>query len=282
MTSYLLSVLAPVLLTASSVVLDVQQGASFYLPLHTGEHAVSAEGILGKQRIPFFPTGRSGEMAALMGIDLGAKPGLARMTVTVRYADGREQHHHYTIRIRPGDFRVQHLELPKAMVDLNTNTLRRVRSEQKRVREVFAQVTGTRFWRGAFVLPVEGPVKGTFGSRRIVNGQPRSPHTGEDISAPEGTPVKVTNAGVVRLAEELFFSGNSVVVDHGLGLYTMYFHLAEMHVEQGTRVTKGQVIGTVGKTGRATGPHLHWGLRVNGARADPLDLLALDLRDGTP
>ncbi|MBI2457957.1 MAG: M23 family metallopeptidase, partial [candidate division NC10 bacterium] len=105
------------------------------------------------------------------------------------------------------------------------------------------------------------------------NGEPRSPHTGADFAAPPGAPVLAANAGIVALAADHFFAGRSVILDHGLGLYTMYFHLQESLVQPGQRVERGQAIARVGSTGRATGPHLHWGARLYGARIDPQELL---------
>jgi len=118
-----------------------------------------------------------------------------------------------------------------------------------------------------------------FGARRIINGQLRSPHSGSDYSAPLGTPVVAVNAGKVSLVAEFFFPGRLVILDHGLGLYTAYFHLDTIAVAEGERVERGQTLGTVGATGRATGPHLHFGAQVAGARVDPTTLLGLSLID---
>ncbi|MEM1250263.1 MAG: M23 family metallopeptidase, partial [Acidobacteriota bacterium] len=130
----------------------------------------------------------------------------------------------------------------------------------------------------SFQLPLAQPLErlprgGRFGARRIINGEPRSPHTGADYAANQGTPVLAAADGVVRLAEEHFFGGNSVFLDHGDGLITMYLHLHEIFVDPGESVTRGSVIGTVGSTGRSTGPHLHFGIRWRGARVDPAFLL---------
>jgi murein DD-endopeptidase MepM/ murein hydrolase activator NlpD len=124
-------------------------------------------------------------------------------------------------------------------------------------------------------MPTDGPILNSFGRRRIINGEPRNPHTGEDIAAPEGAPVVASNSGVVRLIADHFFSGHSVFIDHGDGLYTMYFHLSKALVVPSQRVRKGEMIGLVGASGRATGPHLHWGARLNGARVNPLALTRL-------
>lgn len=132
-----------------------------------------------------------------------------------------------------------------------------------------------RLWQTGFIEPVHGKRTGIFGSVRIMNGQSRNPHNGEDIGAPMGTDVMASNDGVVRLVVDHIFSGRGIFVDHGLGLYSMYFHLSDVLVKEGDLIRAGQVIGKVGATGRATGPHLHWGMKVNGARVNPYTLLDL-------
>ncbi len=129
-----------------------------------------------------------------------------------------------------------------------------------------------------FSLPLAAPLEelptgGRFGARRIINGEPRSPHTGADYAMPQGTPVLAVDDAVVALTGEFFFSGNAVFLDHGNGLISMYFHLHEAFVEQGEEVSRGRLIGTVGSTGRSTGPHLHFGIRWQGSRVDPALLL---------
>jgi murein DD-endopeptidase MepM/ murein hydrolase activator NlpD len=130
-----------------------------------------------------------------------------------------------------------------------------------------------RLWEGRFLLPISSEVSSPFGYRRVINGTPRAPHTGVDLRAPLGSEVFAANHGRVVLLGDFFFSGHSLVLDHGAGLYTMYFHLAEFKVEMGVAVRKGDVIGLSGMTGRVTGPHLHWGARINGARVDPFELV---------
>ena len=116
-----------------------------------------------------------------------------------------------------------------------------------------------------------------FGFRRIINGQPRMPHGGVDFAAERGATVMAANRGRVALVAEFFFAGRLVVLDHGLGLYTLYFHLDRADVEEGALVERGDPIGTVGATGRATGPHLHWGAQLGPSRVDPRSLLSLSL-----
>ena len=134
-------------------------------------------------------------------------------------------------------------------------------------------------WKEGFMLPVEGPISGNFGNQRIFNGVPKNPHTGTDIAAPEGSEVKASASGVVTLAGgNYFYSGNVIVIDHGDGLKTIYAHLKEAKVKKGDKVQKGDVIGLVGKTGRATGPHLHWGANLSGVRFRPHLLLDINAK----
>jgi murein DD-endopeptidase MepM/ murein hydrolase activator NlpD len=236
------------------------------------------QGSVAGRPLRFFPYG--GGHAALVGFDLETKPGalgwrLAAMTAgqPPLKAEGR-------IQVQSRDFPVQRLSLPTGMVDLDPETERRALTEGERLRTLYQTVTPERFWRGRFVRPVGGTEAGTgFGARRVINGKPRSPHAGLDFSAAAGTPVVAVNDGRVALVAEYFFPGRLVVLDHGLGLYTLYFHLDEISVKDGDRITRGQPIGTVGATGRATGPHLHFGVQMGGARIDPASLLELSVRD---
>lgn len=236
------------------------------------------EGSVGGRPLQFFPYG--GGHAALVGFDLDTKPGplvwqLAAMPPgqAPLKAQGR-------VHVERRDFPVQRLSLPTGMVDLDAETERRALTEGQRLRTLYQTSTPERLWRGRFVRPVGGTEPGSgFGFRRIINGQPRSPHAGLDYAAAAGAPVVAANDGRVALVAEYFFPGRLVVLDHGLGLYTLYFHLDEIEVRDGDRVTRGQPIGTVGATGRATGPHLHFGVQLGTARIDPTALLELAVRD---
>jgi len=148
--------------------------------------------------------------------------------------------------------------------------------ETARLAAVFRGLSPERLWQGPFRVPIEDrKPSSSFGRRRILNGQPRSPHTGVDIGAPTGTPVHAMQRGRVVLDEDLFFSGRTVVVDHGLGLFSFYGHLSASKVQPGRVIEAGEVIGLVGATGRVTAPHLHWAVRLGDARVDGLDLVRL-------
>src|SRR5438876_6849726 len=166
------------------------------------------------------------------------------------------------------------------MVDLDPETERRAVAEGERLATLYRTVTPERLWRGPFVRPVAGHEPPTgFGARRVINGKPRAPHSGTDYAATRGTPVVAANSGRVALVGEFFFPGRLVVLDHGLGVHTLYFHLDSVAVGEGERVERGQTLGTVGASGRATGPHLHFGAQVGAARVDPAALLGLALGD---
>lgn len=168
--------------------------------------------------------------------------------------------------------------MPRRFVELSARDRARAAQEAKRLAGLFRSVTD-RLWVGPFRVPLEGVrPSSSFGRRRIVNGQPRSPHTGVDLGAPSGTAVQAMQRGRVVLDENLFFSGRTVVLDHGLGLFSLYGHFSESRVSVGRVVEAGEIIGLVGATGRATAPHLHWAVRLGDARVDGLDLVGLTAR----
>ncbi len=240
--------------------------------------AATVEGSVDGKPMTFFPYG--GGHAALFGIDLDMKPGTHAWRIGV-VEPGREPRiAQGSVKIVRRDFHVERLTVPNTMVDLDPETERRAVAESKQMATLYRTITPERLWRGKFTNPLGTTAAGGgFGARRIINGQPRSPHSGSDYSAPRGTPVVAVNAGKVALVAEFFFPGRLVILDHGLGLYTAYFHLDTIAVAEGERVERGQTLGTVGATGRATGPHLHFGAQVAGARVDPTTLLGLSLLD---
>ncbi|HZS12020.1 MAG TPA: M23 family metallopeptidase [Nitrospirales bacterium] len=243
----------------------------------------SVEGRLLNRRIPFFKDPSADDRyVGLVGLDLEDTPGNHELTVDIAGEHDRRYHLSYNVLIIRTKYPVQHLTLPKDKVDLDEDSLARVKLEQDQVKTVFEAISQQRFWKETFIQPVQGPSTGQFGRLRVINGQPRNPHNGEDIAAPMGTDVVAMNDGIVRLTADHFFSGKGVFLDHGLGLYSMYFHLSDVTVQDGQTVKRGDVIGKVGASGRASGPHLHWGVRINGARVDPYALLKLSFQQPLP
>lgn len=240
--------------------------------------ATTLEGSLGPRTLVFFPY--AGGQAAVVGVDVDTKAGAQPWRLAVLDPGREPRALRGTLTIHKRDFPIQRLTLPPAMVDLDPETERRAVAEGERLSTLYRMVTPERLWRGAFVRPVAGSGAPTgFGARRVINGKPRAPHGGADYAAPRGTPVVAANSGRVALVADYFFPGRLVILDHGLGIYTLYFHLDTVAVAAGDSVDRGQIVGTVGATGRATGPHLHFGALVSGARVDPATLMTLEVRD---
>jgi len=228
------------------------------------------------QEIPMREEG-PGRFLGLIGIDLQEPPGKA--VLSVRASRGGERvRFDVEITVREGTFPVQELTLPKAMTEFDGETLGRINREAKALAERFSRVPSGPAWRFPFLPPVAEFRPRGFGVRRIINGEPRSPHAGADVDLPAGTPVVAIADGTVAFAGEQFFGGNSVVLDHGGGVFSIYYHLQEYAVSEGQKVARGERIGAVGSSGRATGPHLHFSVRAAGGRIDPALLYTLPLR----
>ena len=235
----------------------------------TGVSGTVAGEFRGKQL--HFVTGKAGQRA-IVGVDLYVEPGEHPLAVKTGDRDLSR-----SIMVSKKKYPLQRLTLDEDKVILSPENEARVEREQKRNAAVWP-VESLRFWKGRFVDPLPGKERGTpFGVRRIINNIPKNPHSGVDVTADEGEPVMAPNDGVVVMAEEQFFAGKCVFIDHGDGIYTMFFHLFETKVKAGQAVMKGDVIGLVGATGRVSGAHLHWGVRMQGARVDPLQLIKLKL-----
>lgn len=227
------------------------------------------EGKFGDRKIYFNPAKES--VKAVVGIDLFTEPGDYTLELS---ANGVALTR--TVKVIRKKYPVQKLTLPKDMVELSPENEARVEREQREVSAIWPNET-ERDWNGDFVNPRPGKIVTQFGVRRIMNKIPKSPHSGVDVEAEEGDEVRAPNNGIAVKTDTLFYSGNSIFLDHGQGIYTMFFHLSKILVTPGQAVKKGDVIGLVGSTGRSTGAHLHWGARVQGARVDPVELIHLKL-----
>jgi murein DD-endopeptidase MepM/ murein hydrolase activator NlpD len=210
--------------------------------------------------------------AGFIGADLTTDPGRYRLQIS--YANNA-QPDFIPITVRSKDHGIRRITVPKEMVELDHDTLQRVLREISTVKQVFVRSSEDPLWWGRWTRPLPGRVVSPFGCRSIVNGMERSPHSGVDLKAPAGTPVKATNRGLVALVAEHFFSGKSIVIDHGGRIFSMYFHLSRISVRVGEAVEKGDLIGLSGCSGRVTGPHLHFGIRLNGKRINPLTLIQI-------
>lgn len=255
---------------------EPKQGEVLYLWVNAPEGMCVEKGEMLSKPLHFSPSsGQSGRWDALCGIDLGQEPGAYEVSVRLAAVQGpAKRERTYSIRILPQTFGEERFTIPDdSKVHLSPESLARVKKEDVQIASLWPTETPERLWEGPFLIPLEGRPGSPFGLRRWINGERRNSHTGMDIKAPEGQPVKAANSGRVALAGDFFFAGRAVFLDHGQGVYTMYFHLSKIDVEEGQKVSKGEVLGLVGMTGRATGPHLHWGARLGGARVDPASLV---------
>lgn len=210
---------------------------------------------------------------ALIGIDVDVRPATYTVDVEAR-ANAQTSRDTVALVVATRTFATRRLTVDPSFVTPPPGVRPRIEEEARLLEALWTTSAPSRLWNGPFVRPVPGRSSSRFGSRSIFNGEPRSRHLGEDLAGPAGTPVLSPNAGRVALARDLYFSGNTVVIEHGLGLFSLLAHLSTIDVKQGDDVTAGQQVGRLGSTGRVTGPHLHWSVRLNGTRIDPMSLLA--------
>jgi murein DD-endopeptidase MepM/ murein hydrolase activator NlpD len=220
--------------------------------------------------VPVYTAG--GEWRALVGIDLDVKPGPYAITID---AGSPTRHLVQQLHVERRIFRTRRLTVDEAFVTPPPSEAARIARDARLLESTWASSAGERLWTAPFERPVPEAANSAFGTRSIFNGKPRNAHGGADFLSPSGTPVHAPNAGRVVVARNLYFSGNTVIIDHGLGLFSMLAHLSVLEVAEGNRVDAGHVIGRVGATGRVTGPHLHWAVRAGNARVDPLSLLSV-------
>jgi murein DD-endopeptidase MepM/ murein hydrolase activator NlpD len=261
---------------------DPSQGSLLLLELHSSTQPVAGiKATWDNREIPFWQESKPAEKLpsvwrALLGVDLELKPDQYELALTAKTESAEEIPCSASIDVKEGSFATERLTVAPNFVEPNPEQLARAEAERQRLRAIFATVTPERLWDGFFHYPLAGiTTGGNFGKRRVLNGKPGSPHGGVDFPAPAGTPVLAAQRGRVVLAEPLYFSGNTVILDHGLGLYTFYAHFESISVQPGDLVDAGALLGKVGATGRVTGPHLHWGATVNRARTNPLELISL-------
>jgi murein DD-endopeptidase MepM/ murein hydrolase activator NlpD len=259
------------------------QGGLLLAEVRSANPLSEVGGKWGERDVPFWKDEGKGQTAvggdlrrALIGVDLEKPEGKYPFTVAIQTQGGEHVQCSATVEVSGGHFATENLMVKQQFVEPDPQQLARAEAEAKRLREIYDHITPEKLWDGKFRMPLDGEFKGSnFGKRRVLNGHPGSPHGGTDFPAPTGTPVHAAQAGKVVLAEELYFSGNTVVVDHGLGIYTFYCHFSEIDAKVGETVEAGTVIGKVGATGRVTGPHLHWALEVEHARVNALDIVKL-------
>jgi len=221
-----------------------------------------------------FERGADGRWHALIGIDVEETPGPRRLRVVGSRPAASELVAVHTFTVAPKQWRTRRLTVARRFVTPPASALPRIREETALLNALFRTPPTARRWTGAFARPVDGVAVSGFGVRSVLNGQPRGPHNGADFAAGTGTPIAAPAAGQVVYARPFYYSGNTVILDHGGGVISTMAHLSAFDVAEGDIVARGDLVGKVGATGRVTGPHLHWAVRVLGARVDPESLFS--------
>src|SRR5215471_11136733 len=260
-----MTVLAQIVLLVAGTV-TAGQGNAIRLTV-PNEAGISAVSILWQNKtVPYVRV--DNEWVAVIGVDLDVKAGSYPMTIriTKKGTSGDVvERRPLTILVKAVKYPTTELKVDDQYVDLSKENADRALREQKELDGIHATITKEMYWKEPFVVPIAGETGTNFGHRRVFNGQARAPHAGADLHAAMGTPIHATNRGRVVLAKDLFFTGNTVIVDHGLGIYSLYAHFSRIDVKTGEIVLAGTQIGLSGATGRVTGPHLHWGMTIQGA-----------------
>ena len=254
----------------------VEAGSPELIRVEAGD-AAGVDGEWLGNRLEFFRGHEKGAWFALAGADVETPAGPSSLKITVRLTGSGVRDLTRTVEIHPSHYRTGSLTVAPKFVEPNPEALERIKAEQEVKKKVFAISSPEPLWAASFRAPVTAPPTDSFGTRRMFNGTLASVHKGMDFRAATGTPVRAGNSGVVVLARPLYYEGNCVVIDHGLGLYTISMHLSRIDVKEGQHVATGEPLGLSGATGRVTGPHLHWAVRWQNAYLDPAKLLRLDL-----
>jgi len=258
-------------LLLAAAIYTASQGSAFQVKIPDEPHLKSVHVIWQKKNVPAFRAGDA--WTTILGVDLDATPGEHAAEAVLTMEDGRAERREIAVSVVAKTFPTSRLNVDEKFVEVSKADLGRADRESREIGAIYERITTDIVPDEPFTVPIPGVAGTNFGERRIFNGEPRAPHSGADLHAATGTPVHATNRGRVVLAKNLFFTGNTVILDHGLGIDSLYAHLSRIDVKQGQIVKNGEVLGLVGATGRVTAPHLHWGMRVQGARVDPFSLV---------
>ena len=234
---------------------------------------VEVTGNIAGRPVYFWSAATPREWQGLVGVSLETGPGEQTLAVEGKTPDGVTAGSKVRLTVLRHRFRTRRLTVNATMANPPEAEAARIAREAKAMADAFATLTSQRFWQGPFVTPVPGTPTSSFGRLTITNGKPAGRHQGADFRAASGTPVRAPNAGRVVIAENLYFAGNTVILDHGLGVFSLLAHLSTIDVHVGDVVARGDLLGQSGATGRVTGPHLHWAVRFADVSVDPLALI---------
>jgi len=254
----------------------VESGSPEAIRVNGVGDADSVEGDWLGRKLEFFRSASGKGWFALAGADVEAAPGPSTLHILAHTKTGVVDLSK-KIQIHPAHYRTGTLSVAPKFVEPGPEEQKQIAADAEIKAKVFAASAAEPLWEGSFRAPVRAAPTDSFGTRRMFNGKLASIHKGMDFRAPEGTVVQAGNSGTVVLARPLYFEGNCVIIDHGLGLYTLSMHFSRIDVHEGQQVAAGDRLGLSGATGRVTGPHLHWAVRWEGAYLDPAKLLRMNL-----
>lgn len=264
----------------------VVEGGVFFVSVSAPKEVTEASGLFQGRVIDFFPEGEPSDdgafkrYGAIIGVEYGAQPGQTELALKFKM-DGEVAEKRVSINVKAGDFPSEKLRVKPKFVTLGVAQKKQIARDRVVINRAYARKTLSKLWDPPAVMPIESDVTSVFGTSRVFNGKKETVHFGTDLRAPTGTPILAPMTGQVAVARFLFYTGNTVILDHGYGLFTIYGHMSKLNVKEGELVKKGSVMGLSGMTGRASGPHLHWGVNLHGTKVDPLVLVqALKQRQG--
>lgn len=265
---------APVVLKVAGATDAVSPGDVVLLAVSASHALVALEGTAFNRRVDFWSSGDK-DWHGLVPIALDTVPGTHGVVIRAIADDAITA---LSLTVQPKNFETRELRLAREFTDPPASAMTRIAVEAHLLTSIFEASRPERLWRGAFMRPVPGASTSSFGRLTLVNRQAGGPHQGTDFRAAKGTPVRAPNAGEVSFASDLYYSGTTVVLDHGLGLYSLFAHLSRVAVAVGDRVEVGDLLGQSGATGRVTAPHLHWAVRLRNVSVDPLSLIEASAR----
>jgi murein DD-endopeptidase MepM/ murein hydrolase activator NlpD len=267
-------------LTVSVSSRTLQPGSVVLITVRSATPIESLSGQAFGRPLRFWPTSQPVEWRGFVAADLETKPGSYDVEFTGADTRAAGLMGRTKLTVLTKRFETRRLRVDDGFVNPPAAESERIAREAKRLASLFTQIS-PRVWRGPFQSPVPGEATSSFGRLTVLNGSPRGRHQGADFRAASGTPVLAPNAGRIVLAEDLYLSGNTIVIDHGLGMFSLLAHLSRIDLKAGGEVVRGDVLGASGATGRVTGPHLHWALRMSEFSVDPLSVIAVlsDLKE---
>jgi len=256
---------------------ELQQGSVVFITMELERVPLQVTGKWIGKDLAFFKSDNPKIWHALAGADLDTQPGTYDLNLTAAMGKKKVIHFLKKIDISAATFRSSAVEVPENFIEPDEASKKKIAADQVLKNRAFSHRIAAPQWSGDFVTPVKAMPTDSFGTSRVFNEELSSTHRGTDFPIDEGEPVVVSNSGTVVLAKELFYEGNCVIVDHGQRFFTIYMHLSKIDVKAGAKLRKGERLGLSGQTGRVTGPHLHMGVRWNGAYLDPTKLMRLTL-----